>query len=64
MEILGDETNEIDYNQFCLLLNDNVSSGPTQFTNFLNNRHITGAVNFFKDLDDTETDFIDTFGDN
>ena len=64
MEILGDETNEIDYNQFCLLLNDNVSSESTRFTNFFNNKQMVGAVNFFKDLDSTETDFIDTFGDN
>jgi hypothetical protein len=63
MEGIGEETKELNYNQFCLLLNENIGSNPSKFTNLLKERQMTGAIRFFDELKETDGDLMKTFED-
>lgn len=63
MEAIGEETKELDYNQFCLLLNENIGSNPSKFTNLLKERQMTGAIRFFDELQEADNEFMKTFED-
>lgn len=58
MEILGEDTKELDYNQFCTLLNETRNSNPSRYSSFLNKRHLSGAVQFFKLLEEDEGEIM------
>ena len=61
MEILGEETKDIDYNQFCTLLNESRNVNPSRYSSFLNNRHMSGAVQFFNQLQEDDTEVMRNF---
>jgi len=61
MEILGEETKDIDYNQFCTLLNESRNVNPSRYSSFLNNRHMSGAVQFFNQLQEDDTEVMKNF---
>jgi len=63
MEAIGEETKELDYSQFCLLLNENIGSNPSKFTNLLKERQMTGALRFFDELKETDNDLMKGFED-
>eukprot|EP00826_Nyctotherus_ovalis_P047345 TRINITY_DN5436_c0_g1_i6.p1 TRINITY_DN5436_c0_g1~~TRINITY_DN5436_c0_g1_i6.p1 ORF type:complete len:241 (+),score=63.86 TRINITY_DN5436_c0_g1_i6:95-817(+) len=63
MEVLGEGVTEIDYDQFCILLNDRLTGNPSRFSSFLAARKMTGALSFFKQLNEDDEDFIKSFED-
>jgi len=54
MEILGEDAKELDYNQFCTLLNETRNATISRYSSFLKKRHMSGAVQFFKKLEEDE----------
>ena len=64
MSVLGSDVNEIDYEQFCLLLNEKTNSMPTRFSSLFEKHQISGAIKFFDELSSGESDFIINFGDD
>eukprot|EP00831_Metopus_contortus_P042249 TRINITY_DN3339_c0_g1_i1.p1 TRINITY_DN3339_c0_g1~~TRINITY_DN3339_c0_g1_i1.p1 ORF type:complete len:100 (+),score=33.61 TRINITY_DN3339_c0_g1_i1:143-442(+) len=52
LEILGEETKELDYAQFCTLLNEHRNINPSRYSAFLNKRHMSGAIQFFNQLEE------------
>jgi len=54
MEILGEDTKELDYNQFCTLLNETRNANISRYSSFLKKRQMSGAVQFFKQLEEDE----------
>ena len=56
MEILGEDTKELDYTQFCTLLNESRNANPSRYSSFLNNRHMSAAIQFFKQIEEDEGD--------
>ena len=52
MQNLGEDTKEINFEQFCTLLNETRNVNPSRFSSFLGRRHMSEAVTFFKQLED------------
>lgn len=63
MAVLGEDSDEIDYTQFCLLLNDKAASDSNNFSVLLKNGQMRNAVDFFDQLKDYESDFTNAFED-
>jgi len=64
MKTIGEETEELDYDQFCLLLNENIESNPSKFTNLLKEGQMTGAIKFFDEMQEGDNELMKTFEDN
>lgn len=62
MEILGEDTKELDYNQFCTLLNETRNAAISRYSSFLKKRHMSGAVQFFKQLEEDEGEIAVNMG--
>ena len=58
MQTLGEDTKEINFEQFCTLLNETRNSNPSRFSSFLGRRHMSEAVTFFKMLEDEGEAFM------
>lgn len=58
---MGEDTKEIDYNQFCTLLNETRNSNPSRYSSFLIKRHMSGAVQFFNQLQEDEGEVMKNF---
>ncbi len=52
MQTIGEDTKDITFEQFCALLNETRSINPSRFSSFLGRRHMSEAVQFFKQLED------------
>ena len=63
MEVLGEGVTELDYKQFCLLLNERKTGNPSRFSSILASRQMTGALSFFQQLDEDDDEFIKSFED-
>ena len=52
MQNIGEDTKDINFDQFCTLLNETRNVNPSRFSSFLGRRHMSEAVTFFKQLED------------
>jgi len=59
MQTLGEEPKEINFEQFCTLLNETRNSNPSRFSSFLGRRNMSEAVQFFKMLEQEGELFTD-----
>lgn len=58
MQILGEEVKDVNFEQFCTLLNETRQVNPSRFSNFLEKRHMSGAIQFFNQLDEAEGNIV------
>ena len=54
MQILGEDVKEINFEQFCTLLNETRTINPSRYSSFLGRRQMSGAVQFFEQLDEQD----------
>ena len=59
MQSIGEDTKDISFEQFCTLLNETRNVTPSRFSSFLGKRHMSEAVQFFKQLEDEGEVVID-----
>jgi hypothetical protein len=64
MQNLGEDTKEINFEQFCTLLNETRNVNPSRFSSFLGRRHMSEAVTFFKQLEDEGEVILDDMDDD
>ncbi len=58
MQNLGEDVKELNYDQFCTLLNETRSTNPSRYSSFLGRRQMSGAVQFFDQLEEQDGEII------
>ena len=59
MQKIGDEVNDLTFEQFCILLNEEKTGNPSRFSTFLTKGNVTEAISFFRSLEEEGEYFTD-----
>lgn len=63
MQSLGEDTNELTFDQFCIVLNEEKSTNPSRFSTLLRRENVSEALRFFKSLEEEGEYFTDEIQD-
>jgi len=63
MQTLGDDVNELTFNQFCVVLNEEKSTNPSRYSTLLKRGNVSEALSFFKSLEEEGEYFTDEIQD-
>jgi len=58
MQILGEDVKELNFEQFCTLLNETRSINPSRYSSFLGRRQMSGAMQFFEQLEGMDGEIL------
>ncbi len=58
MQVLGEDVKELNFEQFCTLLNETRSINPSRYSSFLGRRQMSGAMQFFDQLEDQDGEIV------